>query len=164
MNCGFYKVREKNDIETVCLLADTIWREHYAEILSDKQIDYMLAKFQSEQKIRNYVAEGGCYYIIDVDGLPVGYFAFRIAGRKVFLDKLYVLKENRGMHVGKEVVEFVKNFAVSKNIRVVYLTVNKHNSRSIKAYRALGFSIEGAVCNDIGNGFYMDDYLMYLYL
>ena len=42
----------------------------------------------------------------------------------------------------------------------VVLAVNKQNSKAIKAYQRNGFTIYDSVCNPIGNGFFMDDYLM----
>ena len=40
------------------------------------------------------------------------------------------------------------------------LSVNKHNTRAIAAYRRNGFVIAESVVTDIGGGFVMDDYVM----
>ena len=40
------------------------------------------------------------------------------------------------------------------------LNVNKHNTGAIKAYRRNGFIIRRSTYTDIGEGFYMDDFLM----
>ena len=42
----------------------------------------------------------------------------------------------------------------------IELNVNKHNS-ACRAYDRLGFEIIRSEKNDIGNGFYMDDYVYY---
>ena len=40
------------------------------------------------------------------------------------------------------------------------LNVNKHNEKAIRAYLRNGFRTVESVKNDIGNGFFMDDYVM----
>mgnify|MGYP001261989083 CR=1 FL=1 len=37
---------------------------------------------------------------------------------------------------------------------------NKHNDHSLNVYRHFGFQTIDAQKNDIGNGFFMDDYIM----
>lgn len=154
----------KNDIEAVILLAKRIWHEHYADILDASQIDYMLSTVHSEKAVRGFIARGGKYYIVDVDGEAAGYFAYISEEKKVFIDKIYIDKSLRGCGIGRKVVEFVKNVAISENKNVVALDVNKYNANSIAAYRAFGFETERAIVNDIGNGYVMDDFVMYLYL
>ena len=43
----------------------------------------------------------------------------------------------------------------------MYLTVNKYNEHAIDVYKHYGFKIVDSVVTDIGNGFVMDDYIMY---
>jgi ribosomal protein S18 acetylase RimI-like enzyme len=54
------------------------------------------------------------------------------------------------------------NFVISKTrekkLSSVELNVNKNND-AIFAYEKLGFQIVRTECNDIGEGFYMDDYV-----
>lgn len=160
----FIEVKEKNDIETVVLLADTVWKEHYGGIISTAQIEYMLKNFQSYAAIKHAVDKGNKYYIMDYDGVPVGYLAVERIGNKLYLDKLYLLKEKRGQQIGGAAVDFVRKLAENEGCKSIYLTVNKHNVSSIKAYKSYGFVTESAVVTDIGNGFVMDDYQMYLYI
>lgn len=160
----FIEVREKNDIDTVVLLADAIWREHYDGIISDGQIDYMLQNYQSYAAIKRALDDGYKYRIIEFDGVPVGYYAVVKRDKKLYLDKLYVLREKRGQQVGGNAVKHIIEYAVSQNCKLIYLTVNKYNTASIRAYRSYGFKTESALVTDIGGGYVMDDYQMYLYL
>lgn len=91
-NRKFYKVSDKNDIEVVRLLAERIWHEHYNNILDEKQINYMLSTVHSEQAIRDFISKGGEYYIIDVSGEAVGYFAYISDEKKIFIDKITSIK------------------------------------------------------------------------
>ena len=40
------------------------------------------------------------------------------------------------------------------------LTVNRHNAGSIAFYERMGFAVAGALVQEIGEGFVMDDYRM----
>jgi hypothetical protein len=40
------------------------------------------------------------------------------------------------------------------------LRVNKRNVLAIEAYRRNGFEVAGELCEEIGGGFVMDDYVM----
>jgi RimJ/RimL family protein N-acetyltransferase len=50
--------------------------------------------------------------------------------------------------------------AVSCGKNTVYLTVNKYNERAIAVYKKIGFKTIDSPKTDIGNGFFMDDYVM----
>lgn len=160
----FVEAKQKNDIETVVVLADTVWREHYRKLLSPEQIDYMLDKFQNFAAIKRSIDEGERYFIVEYEGMPVGYFAFVQEGRKMYLDKLYIVKERRGERLGVNSIGFVVGEARKLACNCVYLTVNKNNTASIKAYRSYGFETEAAVVTDIGGGFVMDDFRMYMFI
>ena len=43
---------------------------------------------------------------------------------------------------------------------VIWLTVNKYNDGSIAVYNKAGFTVREEAIFDIGNGFFMDDYVM----
>ena len=46
------------------------------------------------------------------------------------------------------------------NAKYLRLNVNKHNSKAIRAYQRNGFVTVESVKNDIGAGFFMDDFVM----
>lgn len=163
-NCKFYKVSDKNDIEVVRLLAERIWHEHYKNILDENQINYMLSTVHSEQAIRDFLSKCGEYYIIDVSGEAVGYFAYISDEKKIFIDKIYVDKNFQRRGIGRSVVEFIKEKAEKRKLKIIALDVNKYNVHSIAAYKSYGFETEKSIVTDIGGGFVMDDFVMYLYL
>lgn len=73
------------------------------------------------------------------------------------MSKLYIKKEFRHKGIGTKAFEKIRELADGKPIR---LTVNKHNTNSITAYKKWGFKTVDAVVTDIGSGFVMDDYIM----
>lgn len=148
------------DYRKIAALADTIWREHYIPIIGKPQVDYMLKKFQSDEAIREQVQNGMSYFLLEARGEPCGYFAFEKRGEDLFLSKIYVLKSERGKGLGKLAMGYLRETADRWKCRRICLTVNKDNSRSIAAYKKLGFVQGPGTIKDIGDGFIMDDYLM----
>lgn len=145
-------------------LANTIWREHYIPIIGKPQVDYMLTHFQSEKAIASQIQEGVHYFLLLWKDQPVGYYAFQPRDSECFLSKIYVLKEYRGMGLGRAAMEDLRFRAEKMDCNRITLTVNKDNKASIAAYKRLGFQLGPPSVKDIGGGFYMDDYLMALEL
>ena len=54
----------------------------------------------------------------------------------------------------------MNKLAIESGKSVISLTVNKHNSNSIEAYKKMGFEIIRPMVTDIGSGYVMDDYYM----
>ena len=52
-----------------------------------------------------------------------------------------------------------KRIAKERNLKAVWLTVNRNNSHAIEVYKHKGFIITRTQVADIGNGFVMDDYI-----
>lgn len=159
---GFFlnEVLTDEDVKKVSDIAVVVWNEHYKSILKKEQIDYMTDKFQSEKAIKNQIEKDGYIYYLIYSDVPAGYMAVKIEKEKLFLSKLYILKEKRGKGLAGKSFEHLKNMLKENNLKVIYLTVNKNNLSSIEVYKKLGFEIVKEEETPIGNGFIMDDYIM----
>lgn len=140
--------------------AKEIWNEHFLPIIGQAQVDYMLEKFQSEQAIRQQINEGIRYIGAYVDSRLVGYSCYKLESERLFISKLYVKKENRGLGIGRAMFNHELNLARESGKSTLYLTVNKYNELAISVYKRLGFYVEDSDVTDIGGGFVMDDYIM----
>ena len=156
------KVDNESCIRNVASLAHEIWNQHFVPIIGQAQVDYMLDKFQSVNAITKQLNEGFEYYIISSDKTKAGYLGLLpdINSGKMMISKIYVRKELRGSGVGNSAIEFVKNLCRNRNINTIWLTVNRYNDDTIEWYLRKGFVIVQEVKKDIGNGFFMDDYIM----
>ena len=158
-------VQSQQQIQIVANLAYTIWNEHYAPIIGQEQVNYMVSSFQSTEAIsRQIKSESYEYYIIHHLSEPSGYIAVKLIGNELFLSKFYIIGEKRGIGLGKEGMGFILNRAKDLEATAVTLTVNINNTNSIKAYEKMGFIHIGSVVADIGAGFVMDDFKMRLNL
>ncbi len=158
----FQRVSSQEDAATVARLAREIWTEHYPPIIGRAQVDYMLRHFQNRAAIARQAAGDEEYYLILRDGEPAGYVAVaadRGAGG-LLLSKIYVRKALRGLGLGQAALRFAEDRCRRLGLRTLWLTVNKHNSRSIAWYEHMGFANAGPTVKDIGGGFVMDDYRM----
>ena len=150
-------------IDEIASLADCIWREHYAGILKEEQIDYMLETFQSAAAIQRQKEEQGyTYFLIEYHGKNAGFFGYQTEGGKLFLSKLYLLKEFRRKGLASIVLEYLKTICLERKLSAIWLTVNKQNTASICVYEKKGFRTVREQTTDIGKGFVMDDYIMEL--
>ena len=121
----------------------------------------MIDKFQSPKAIENQIKnENYEYFIIYHQLIPSGYISIKLKENELFLSKFYVIKEKRGTGLGREGMTFVALKARELRSEKIALTVNKNNINSIKAYEKLGFTNDGPVIADIGNGYVMDDFKM----
>ena len=151
------------DFKTVASLGAAIWRKHYSTIVSMAQIDYMLAERYSPENLCEYLgAEDRWFEILRVSEEPVGYCSYALTANpgEMKLEQLYLLEEYRGKRLGGFMLRHVEAEARKRNIRLLMLQVNKRNEGVIAIYRKAGFRVREAAVFDIGNGYFMDDYVM----
>lgn len=156
------QITNNDKLKIAAALADEIWHEHFTPIIGSAQVEYMLKKFQSYDAMRCQIdSEGYTYYLFKKDGEYVGYSGVAVHGDRLFLSKLYVRAENRGQKISSAAIAHYKALCREKNLRAIYLTVNKYNF-AYDVYKSLGFKTIDSVVTDIGEGFVMDDYIMEL--
>ena len=162
MRLAIAPVRQ-DEIETLCVLARTIWRQHYPPIIGTAQTEYMLAQRYDAQTITAELARADIWWdALSEDGSIVAFASsFPAETHAAFkLDKLYVHPERQRQGYGSALLEHTCERARRMGYSKVVLAVNKRNVNAIRAYSRYGFAIAEAVVKDIGGGFVMDDYVM----
>ena len=154
-------VHNEAQIAAVVALAGEIWPEHYLSIIGQAQVDYMLARFQSAAAITEQLKSGDEYFLLQHQQHDVGYAAIRMQRDtgSMFVSKLYLLKTSRGHGLGRAAMTALAQLARLRDVRTLWLTVNKHNPAR-HAYGRMGFVTIAEVVADIGGGYVMDDYKM----
>ena len=151
------------DVEAIAALARTVWQEAYPAIITQSQIDYMLAQRYNAPRLREELAAPDIWWDqIRVDGVLAGFAATRrtdMAG-EMKLDKLYVDPARQRLGLGGRLIAHVSQRALAQGCHTLLLAVNKQNERAIAAYRKNGFAVRESVRVEIGNGFVMDDFIM----
>ena len=160
MNITFEQVITKEQIKVLADTANVVWHDAFKEILTLEQIEYMIEKFQSFQALSQAIQDNGYkYYLIKTDNNVAGYTGLHEENGKMFLSKLYILKEYRGEQISSKTFDFIENLAKGKNLKSVWLTVNRNNKHAIAVYKHKGFILIREQVADIGNGFVMDDFV-----
>ncbi len=157
------KVATTIEIKQTSELAHKIWHQYYTPIIGKEQVKYMLDKFQSVTAITTQIKNGYAYYLLENNSTAIGYLAVvpNAETSKLMISKIYVDTTVRGFGYGVELLEFAIAFCKEKELETIWLTVNKNNT-SVKWYQKRDFKIIKEVTMDIGNGFFMDDYIMEL--
>lgn len=143
-------------------MASEIWHDHYDPIIGRAQVDYMIERFLSEGAIVWQLAHGYRYYFVMAAGRKVGFFAYCLREDALYLSKLYLRRSERGKGYSRAILGHLIDRARQSGLPAIELNVNKHNESSIAVYEHLGFRRIRAEKNDIGAGYYMDDYVYWV--
>ena len=150
-----------NDFRQLEPFAASIWEQHYTPIIGADQVAFMLDKYQSAQTMFDQFSAGYKYAVVICGDQKAGYFAYDgKAEKEVFISKLYIHKDFRRRGLGKYILDFIAKEARALGCTAITLSVNKDNSNSIQFYISCGFQTIKAQKVAIGEGFYMDDYVM----
>lgn len=153
---------KEEDIEVIRDIAAATWPSAYLDIIGQAQIDYMLDKMYSKGELLKQLMEGHIFLIAEEGENQFGFAGYSIIGheeRIYKLHKLYVLPSAHGKGVGKILINEVFNQVKNAGGSALQLNVNKHN-KAKDFYLKGGFTIKESVKLDIGEGYFMDDYVM----
>lgn len=157
-----------DDVPIIHDLAQIAFRHTYRDILSPEQMEYMMDWMYAPENIMKQFEDGHVYYILSCSGLPCGYVSVQEEGSdsqgvEVYhLQKIYVLPSCQGKGLGRilfnRALEHVRTESHGAKARVE-LNVNRSN-KAVSFYRHLGMTVLRQGDFHIGNGFYMNDYIM----
>lgn len=152
------------DIPVIRRLAQDIWWQCYRGMIPDAQISYMLDWMYAPAVIAGSLSAGTAWELVELEGQPVGFISWsRVPGsRAVQLNKLYLDPAHHGKGLGQRMLARVREAALAAGADRIELRVNRRNETALKAYRRAGFQQLRDLCEDIGNGFVMDDHVLML--
>lgn len=152
------KVENLIELQVVQDLAVKIWNDHYVSIIGQEQVDYMLGRFYHLDALAQQVASGDVFYLLFEGPLPLGFASIKKeADASWFLNKLYVETEEHRRGLGRFLLEaLIQNH----DIKLMRLQVNRQNHKAINFYFKRGFVIERVADFDIGDGYFMNDFVM----
>lgn len=161
-------------------ISERTWPSTYGHIISQEQINFMLDWMYSDDSLEKQMNTGCEFYIANLNGANIGFCSVSPDDEKVDeeeksnnstektegskahkLNKLYVLPSAQGTGAGKALLHQAIEVAKAAGSSSIFLQVNKHND-AYSFYLKQGFAKEAEFKFDIGNGFFMDDYVMRL--
>lgn len=155
------------DLAVIAQIARATWPVSYRDMIPASQIDYMLDLFYTPASLERQAEElGHRFFILRNGHQAVGFasieYDFEETGT-CKLHKLYVLPSGQKSGAGKLLMHHIIHTAVARHQRSLMLQVNRKNP-ALGFYRHLGFFIRESLDLDIGNGYFMNDYVMELSL
>lgn len=147
------------DLQNVRDLAYQIWPAHYTPIIGEGQVRYMLEKLYGAEALRAQKEAGQIFYEIYQNTNLVGFTGItEKAPGEWFLNKLYILPDFQGLGLGSLAMHEL--FDSIRGADLIRLQVNRQNYKSVNFYFKLGFHIESVADFDIGDGYFMNDFIM----
>jgi GNAT superfamily N-acetyltransferase len=154
-------------------ISERTWPSTYGHIISQEQIDFMLEWMYSDASLEKQMNTGCSFYIANLNGDDVGFCSVspeeeennsteKVEGSKAHkLNKLYILPSAQGTGAGKALLNKSIEVVKAAGSSSLFLQVNKQND-AYTFYLKHEFVKEQEFKFDIGNGFFMDDYVMRL--
>ncbi|NDV82919.1 GNAT family N-acetyltransferase [Bacteroides sp. 51] len=144
-------------------MAMIVFPATYSELLSKEQLDYMLEWMYAPQSIRKQMeVDHHVYFVAYKDEEPCGYVSVEQQDTDLFhLQKIYVLPEFQGHGIGiflfQAAIRYIKEIHPSPCL--MELNVNRQN-KALQFYERMGMRKLREGDFHIGNGYYMNDYIM----
>ena len=161
MKTSFLTLDTPESLRIVRDIAAEVWPKTFAPILPPEQIPYMMNMMYAPEVMERELREGYRFAALVVDGVPSGYISWSpYRGDTAKLHKVYLLTSCHGKGFGRMMLDYASDVCRAAGFKTLRLNVNKHNERAIAVYRKNGFETVESVKNDIGGGFYMDDFVM----
>ena len=153
-----------DDVNTIARLAHVIWHAHYPPIIGLEQVNFMLEKMYHHTVLSKHILEGPqAFFIIQNNQESLGFIAFeQKEPGELYLQKLYVLPEMHRKGIGAAALRAA--IAQYPQAQLIRLQVNRQNYTAINFYFKLGYTIERVADFDIGDGYFMNDFVMLKHL
>jgi GNAT superfamily N-acetyltransferase len=151
-----------DDINAIGFLAQQIWPGTYGSILSAEQLQYMLNLFYSPAALRKQMVEDKHQFlVVEQEEEPIGFASWSAADEPgVYkLHKLYVLPGQQGKGLGRTLLQYIFDAIAPEGATTLRLNVNRYN-KARQFYDRVGFAVVKEEDVPIGDGYYMNDYVM----
>lgn len=150
------------DCKLINKLALEVFPATYRDIISQAQIDFMMNWMYSPENIQKQMEEGHVYFIAYEECDAAGYVSIQQQDENLFhLHKIYVLPYYQKAHCGsflfRETMKYIKD--IHPTSCLMELNVNRNN-KALSFYEHMGMKKLREGDFDIGNGYYMNDYIM----
>ena len=159
-----YQIRTAtiDDIPLIQQLTDEIWRPTYKDLMTPEQLEYMIALIYSTASLNSQMTEKQHAFLLLYDEQrPIGFASYSTTDEPgtYKLQKIYVHGDYQGKGVGRFLLEGVIERVKAANATTLELDVKRDNKARF-FYEKQGFTILKEKDTNIGNGYWMRDYVM----
>ena len=151
------------DFEIIRAIAYQTWPATYGKILSKAQLDYMLAKFYSEESLNiNLAQQNHHFLLVKENEITVGFASYEHHYHQksvTRIHKIYILPQTQGKGFGKILMDHIEQLALQNNNNYLSLNVNRFN-KALRFYQKIGFEIIAEEDIALDFGYLMEDYVL----
>ena len=112
--------------------------------LEDEVFDYQIftSIFEENLQNTNYV-----YYVAEIENQVVGFISFHTqkllhhCGIVGEIQEFYVAQNFRGKHIGKYLIDTIKEYAKTYQLKSIEVTTNQLRIENVNIYNRLGFKL-----------------------
>jgi GNAT superfamily N-acetyltransferase len=147
------------DIPKIIEVADTVFKQHYAQILTAEQIDYMYEKTYTVDALTEQMKSGTTFFLYFLDNVPLGFMAYYFKeDNNIYLSKLYVNTTKQKSGIGNSLFAMLENIAIKNHCNYIELNVHRKNP-AMYFYKKLGFELFETTDIPFGK-FWLNDYVL----
>lgn len=144
----------ENDAPLLACLREKVWKETYKDIYPQEMLD-SFDRTQHEKRFHSQItAPDTLVYIVEFDGIPVGYFSFGRPRNKearpkdLTLHSLYLQSSHQGRGIGKRIFRFIRKYGEDHGLTKLFCSCNAHNLGALAFYQKMGGKI---LFSDVGH-------------
>ena len=154
------------DIPLIRELTMQVWPQTYLPIVGEVQVQYMLDQFYNPAALQKQMEEQGHQFVTGYDaGVPVAFASYNETASTIYkLQKLYIINGQQGKGTGKALVQHIVNAVRALGATELRLNVNRYNTSAMAFYERMGFTRLAEEDIAIGNGYFMNDYVLQMAL
>ena len=113
MKPDYKLVAKAKYIHLTAELAAGIWPDCYRKFYPPKQLAALIEQLQSPDAIEADIDGGANYFVVQLGGKPIGYFAWKMENTALHLLHLYLKPEYRGKALGRDILAACERLARS---------------------------------------------------
>jgi len=147
------KVATIQDAATLAQLGKKTFLQTYGSHNTKENMDLYIKRSFSKRTLLEELSDVGNFFLLaEIDGKPVGYAKLRENNdpfhdkktNAVELERIYVLQERQGNHIGSDLMEQCLKFAQIRHYQVIWLGVWEKNSKAAGFYQRWDFKSFGS--------------------
>ena len=113
----------------------------------------------SEASLKKNFVDGCLFFLLKYENENIGYGSISVDNEIVTLHKIYVDGRFQGVGFGKDFILFLEKKGIEMKGKTIQLYVKRDNPAKL-FYEKMGYLAIKEVDKNIGNGYWMNDFLM----
>ena len=140
-----FRQADRKDTSLLQQMAREIWYDSYTDMISERQIEYMLQTMYSTESLDFFMRDEYQTFLAYLEKEPLGYYSIekRKAKQLLYLHRLYIRLQYQKKGFGRQILQKIRKQSLDWQLKIIELNVNRNNSQALSSYKKFGFAIVG---------------------